>query len=1023
MKKSKSLLIVLLWILLSSFVFGTISLKEREALIKFYASTNGDSWTDNSGWKAGGTFAPHGTEHLWFGITIAPVAATGSAVTKISLFNNNLVGTIPEQIGEFKHLTDLNLSNNHLSGPIPEDIGNLEQLWYLELQYNQLTGKIPKEIGNLKKIRFINLTDNKLGGTIPPEIGQLTYLEYLSLISNSFHGGIPKEIGNLGHLQALALGRNKLSGDIPGSLSNLAKLWSLYLAYNALYTKNTNLKNFLGKLDPDWESTQTIAPENLTATAQSSSEVNITWTPILFNSLAGRYRVYYSTKPGEPYSEFGQTLDKDASHMTATGLLPGKTYYFVVRSQTDPHIANQNNIYSCYSQEVGATTPVGLKTIYGLVVESEPYLGAAITVSPPDENSKGDGQTSFFRLYPSGKTVSLTAPSNHIGYPFEKWLVAGKEYTTNNIQIKMNDETVAVARYQVPTLQGLWILSNGCEGVPISLDPIDGHGLGSGTTPFFREYETGKKVKLTAPQNHEDFSFSYWEKDGKQYNNPIIEFTTDKEGQALAFYTKGGSTAISLNHNELYYGATTSGLVTSSQRLLINNSGTGTLQWNIAADATWISLTPHSGTGPGIVSVIVNPSGLSPGTYSGTITVTAIGAINSPQDVRVDLTMYPAGSSSLPKGNFSTPVDGSTLRSSIPVTGWVIDDIEVTDVKIYNGPHYVGDAVFVEGARPDVEAAYPGYPKNYQAGWGYMMLTNFLPNGGNGTYTIVAKATDAEGCQLTLGSKNITVDNVHAVKPFGAIDTPAQGGSVSGSNFVNWGWVLTPQPNHIPHDGSTINVWVDGVNLGHPTYNIYRPDIDNLFPGYGNSTGAVGYFNLDTTGYTNGIHSIQWTATDNANNSDGIGSRYFTVLNSGISSNETKISSNREPIIHLTKNLSPTHKDYSRTIRIKKGFNNLSESTIGYPDPSGDINIKIKELERVEIDLGYHNGFAWKGFLKNEEKLKLLPIGSSLNKRTGIFSWIPGPGFYGLYNFVFIRHGRKGILEKIFVNIQIKPKF
>ncbi|MFC2145782.1 hypothetical protein ACFLRT_00305 [Acidobacteriota bacterium] len=105
-----------------------------------------------------------------------------------------------------------------------------------------------------------------------------------------------------------------------------------------------------------------------------------------------------------------------------------------------------------------------------------------------------------------------------------------------------------------------------------------------------------------------------------------------------------------------------------------------------------------------------------------------------------------------------------------------------------NSPSDTGDAVFVEGARPDVEKAYPGYPMNYRAGWGYMMLTNFLPNGGNGTFKIHAIAVDSEGHQVTLGTKTINCDNTNAVKPFGAIDTPDQGGTASGSNFINCVW-------------------------------------------------------------------------------------------------------------------------------------------------------------------------------------------------------------------------------------------
>jgi hypothetical protein len=242
-----------------------------------------------------------------------------------------------------------------------------------------------------------------------------------------------------------------------------------------------------------------------------------------------------------------------------------------------------------------------------------------------------------------------------------------------------------------------------------------------------------------------------------------------------------------------------------------------------------------------------------------------------------------------PFGSFDTPVHGSTVRSSIPVTGWALDDVAVEGVKIYREPVsgeggdwvYIGDGVFVEGARPDVANAFPGYPDNSRAGWGYMLLTNFLPNGGNGTFTLYAVVSDVVGNEVTLGAKTIICDNVNAVKPFGAIDTPGQGGTASGRSYINWGWVLTPQPNQIPTDGSTINVYVDGVYLGHPTYNIYRKDIAALFPGYANSNGAVGYFYLDTTAYENGVHTIQWTVTDSAGNTDGIGSRYFIIRNSG----------------------------------------------------------------------------------------------------------------------------------------------
>ncbi len=227
------------------------------------------------------------------------------------------------------------------------------------------------------------------------------------------------------------------------------------------------------------------------------------------------------------------------------------------------------------------------------------------------------------------------------------------------------------------------------------------------------------------------------------------------------------------------------------------------------------------------------------------------------------------------------------------------------------------------------------------------MLSNFLPNGGNGVFKLYAVASDVKGHSADLGVKTITADNDHAVKPFGAIDTPLQGGNASGSSFINFGWVLTPKPNFIPTDGSTIHLWVDGVDRGHPVYNNYRQDIALLFPGYANINGATGYFYLNTEAYVNGVHTIQWTATDSAGNTDGIGSRYFTVSNTGhdedvISTalNDKRLSFSGGNSVYLS--------GYD-SVRVKRGYDDEIDSEEIYPDGKGILRIKIKESERVEV--------------------------------------------------------------------------
>jgi hypothetical protein len=347
---------------------------------------------------------------------------------------------------------------------------------------------------------------------------------------------------------------------------------------------------------------------------------------------------------------------------------------------------------------------------------------------------------------------------------------------------------------------------------------------------------------------------------------------------------------------------------------------------------------------------------------------------------------------------------------------------------------YIGDAVLVEGARPDVEQAYPGYPMNYKAGWGYMMLTNFLPNG-NGTFRIHAIATDVEGYQVTMGIKTVIVDNAHAVKPFGAIDTPTQGGTARGNDYVNFGWALTPQPNTIPVDGSTITVWVDGLPYGKPVYNCYRPDIAGLFPGYNNSDRAGGYLHLDTTTYENGIHTISWSVLDDAGNIDGIGSRYFTIKNPGGSAGITAQSAERAAA-EFKVNLSQVPPDYSDPIRVRKGYNQNIKPLEKYPDENGNITIEIEELERIEVQLFEGTGglaplsnFSGPptnnrmGFLVVGDQLRRLPIGSTFNPHKGIFSWTPGPGFVGTYRIIFLEEKQNREWSKTFFTIHILPKF
>ena len=335
-----------------------------------------------------------------------------------------------------------------------------------------------------------------------------------------------------------------------------------------------------------------------------------------------------------------------------------------------------------------------------------------------------------------------------------------------------------------------------------------------------------------------------------------------------------------------FTGTNQGAVMTGSQDVYVTvSSKPQSVSWSVNSNIAFLQASPTSGIGNGKFAVQVNTNGVllpSPAGYDGAITLTATGVDNSPQFVRVPITVIDPATAQPPFGNIDTPADGATgVAGGLNVSGWALDDIGVQKVDIWResatGFVYIGDAVFSDNARPDVQALYPLLPLSSRAGWGLQILTNMLPGGG-GSFRLHALAHDLAGHVTDLGARAITVDNAHSVQPFGTIDTPAPGATISGA-YVNFGWVVTPQPNIIAVDGSTITVWIDNTLVGHPVYNNLRSDIASLFPGLRNSNGAVGYYMIDTTKLANGEHSISWTAIDSAGNSNGIGSRYFNVQN------------------------------------------------------------------------------------------------------------------------------------------------
>ncbi len=189
---------------------------ERDALVALYESTGGADWIYSDGWLSDAELGS------WYGVD----TDDQGHVTRIVLNENNLVGSVPSELGALAHLSRLSLQRNGLTGDIPPELGRLAGIDTLDLYVNGLSGAIPQELLGLEEVSLLLLGFNQLSGPIPPGLGSMPGLERLWLNHNNFSGHVPTELGDLGaRLQWLDFQENvALEGALPRELMNLTGL-------------------------------------------------------------------------------------------------------------------------------------------------------------------------------------------------------------------------------------------------------------------------------------------------------------------------------------------------------------------------------------------------------------------------------------------------------------------------------------------------------------------------------------------------------------------------------------------------------------------------------------------------------------------------------------------------------------------------------------------------------------------------------------------------------------------------------
>jgi hypothetical protein len=445
------------------------------------------------------------------------------------------------------------------------------------------------------------------------------------------------------------------------------------------------------------------------------------------------------------------------------------------------------------------------------------------------------------------------------------------------------------------------------------------------------------------------------------------------------------------------------------QEVLVSMTG-ASAAWTATASQPWVQINNGSGTGSGRFSVeVVNPGDVIGGSEFLNATITIASGANT-TIVPVNLRIKPAGTSDNPFGSFDTPASSAApLEGSFALGGWALDDIGIQRVSIWrdrapgettpvdaNGKIFIADAFFVSGARPDIESAFSDHPFARRAGWGYLLLSWGLFNQGNGPFALYAYAHDVEGHVIPLGSKSIVVRNATATKPFGSIDVPSYGGTMSGVNY-NFGWALTPNaaPPCVINNGNVF-VALDSGPLAAVNYGANRPDIQAAFPGFSNGANSGGSYLLNTTAITNGTHQIGWYVVDSCGRAEGIGSRFFQVLNGGSVTTPTEAAA----AVQSAAIEDPRAVEAVSTDPVVVERHDF-DTHLSYPNLEGTRVVGVEQGQRVEVQLPQIEGATYEGHRVGGIE-RTLPLGSSLDARTGVFYWEPVAGFLGTFELEFI---------------------
>jgi len=243
------------------------AIKQRYILAVVYYSTNGDNWnlcSQNSECPDGNSYLSSEDVCTWYRIT-----CENGLVQVIELDDDNLGidGSIPSEIFRLASLEDLSFDGPaNLIGTIPNSIGEARSLTVLDLDKNNLTGVIPTSIGRVSTLQRLDIDINSFTGVIPSELGELSLMTDLLIGENNYDvQPLPESFSQLDQLNFLAIQNANINGEIPFSYSKLSSMIGFDCSANRIG----------GSIDVviNWLSVQILNMNNNTFTGPISADI------------------------------------------------------------------------------------------------------------------------------------------------------------------------------------------------------------------------------------------------------------------------------------------------------------------------------------------------------------------------------------------------------------------------------------------------------------------------------------------------------------------------------------------------------------------------------------------------------------------------------------------------------------------------------------------------------------------------------------------------------------------------------